>query len=1370
MNGKHAARMKRRLTTSLLLSLATFSAQATHFSGGEIYYNCLGNDQYQVTLIIYRDCAGIQLDPQFNVSFESPCDNFTVQVNTPAGVEQSQLCDLVLPNSSCNGGTLPGIQQYTYTTTVTLTPCDSWTISWSLSNRNLSIANLQTPNQVQMYIAATLNNTVDPCDDSPQFSNIASPFVCLNYPVTYSLGAYDTDNDSLTYTLVNAMGAGASLLNYVAPYSATNAIAGLAIDPQSGLLSFTPTQAGNWVVVVQVNSYDSLGNLLGTVMRDMQFVAYPCSNVPPNASSGTISNVQGVALSIAPNEISVCENGTACFDLVITDANANNVLDAVTNLTSVLPGATFSFTGTNPITCTVCFTGTNGSAGTYPFTVNVNDGACPIPGIQTYAYTIHVIDGVFITVLASDASCAGVNNGTASVTVLDGTAPFQYDWSSLPFNTPTITAGAGSYAVQVTDLNGCVSAPALAVISTNQPPTAAAGPDQVACQGTYPLTLIGTPGNAASSGWSGGAGGLTGSGATAQYTPSAGEIAAGGVDLTFTAVSGTQCPNATDVVHIDLSNSFLNSSAASTNASCSGDSTGTATYSPVLAGVTYQWNTAPVQTLPTATGLGAGTYTVTATDALGCTTTLSTVITQPAALLIGNVQVIDESCAGQGNGSISITVSGGTSPYAYSWSNGANTSSITAAAGTYTVNVTDANGCAPVSATAVINAAGQPNIANAGPDLLACQGAYPIGLQATVVNATGGLWSGAGQFFGGGLNVQYTPTSNELAAGSATVLFTTAGNTTCPPDTEAVTILLPNSFQGATITTGPSCAGVSTGTAMYTPAIPGLNYLWNTVPAQTTPLINGLAAGTYSLLVTDTYGCDTTMLATVTAPPALVASNISSVPPSCFGGSNGSATVNVSGGSPGYTYQWSANAGSQNTPTANNLGNGTFIVVVVDAAGCIAQGTVSLTSPPALTLSAQVPDTACINAPVVLTAQAGGGTAPYQIQWTGIGFGSPITYSFPASQTVQVTVTDAAGCQGPTLNAPITALNLSTATLAPYGSGVYCPGSTASIGAAVNNYPGTVTFTWTELGVTGPGPFNVAVTGNQTYTVIASNGCGQTLTSTVIITLEVPPTITLPPVIAEGCAPLTVTMPDSLTTEPVTYLWDFGDGSTGGGAGAIHTYTVDGTFIVSLTVATPNGCTASAANTGIVIVHPLPTAEFSASPWSTTFDAPSIQFTATTGAGITAYDWTFGDGGTGAGTTPSYTYTDIGTFPVVLTVTDVDGCTGEVTHDIEILPVYDIDIPNAFSPNPNGGGGGAYDPTDLGNDVFFPFVKFVKDFKMRIYNRWGELVFESLDINTGWDGYYRGQLSQQDVYIYQLWIRFVDDKEIEKKGDLTLFR
>lgn len=112
-----------------LLTCAT--VQATHMSGGEIYWEHLSGNQYRITLTIYRDCAGIQLDNAYDLDITSPCGNTTLHVTTPGGVELSQLCDLELPNSTCNGGSLPGIQEYVYTGVVNLPPCDSWTISWT---------------------------------------------------------------------------------------------------------------------------------------------------------------------------------------------------------------------------------------------------------------------------------------------------------------------------------------------------------------------------------------------------------------------------------------------------------------------------------------------------------------------------------------------------------------------------------------------------------------------------------------------------------------------------------------------------------------------------------------------------------------------------------------------------------------------------------------------------------------------------------------------------------------------------------------------------------------------------------------------------------------------------------------------------------------------------------------------------------------------------------------------------------------------------------------------------------------------------------------------------------------------------------------
>jgi gliding motility-associated-like protein len=172
-----------------------------------------------------------------------------------------------------------------------------------------------------------------------------------------------------------------------------------------------------------------------------------------------------------------------------------------------------------------------------------------------------------------------------------------------------------------------------------------------------------------------------------------------------------------------------------------------------------------------------------------------------------------------------------------------------------------------------------------------------------------------------------------------------------------------------------------------------------------------------------------------------------------------------------------------------------------------------------------------------------------------------------------------------------------------------------------------------------------------------------------------------------------------------------------------------------------------------------------------------VDFTDQSTGTIVGYDWVFGDGGTSSVMNPSYTFSDIGTFEVELVVVDNHGCDASAIQNITITPVYDVVLPTAFTPNPNGpggdqsnGNGGNWVTGDLSNDVFYPFVRFVKDFRMRVFNRWGELIFESTDLNIGWDGYYRGQISPQDVYVVQTWFRFVDGKTVEKLSDLTLFR
>ena len=155
---------------------------------------------------------------------------------------------------------------------------------------------------------------------------------------------------------------------------------------------------------------------------------------------------------------------------------------------------------------------------------------------------------------------------------------------------------------------------------------------------------------------------------------------------------------------------------------------------------------------------------------------------------------------------------------------------------------------------------------------------------------------------------------------------------------------------------------------------------------------------------------------------------------------------------------------------------------------------------------------------------------------------------------------------------------------------------------------------------------------------------------------------------------------------------------------------------------------------------------------------PRVEFTNTT-PGNNFYSWNFGDSTGSTDYSPYHEYTRVGTFNVLLVVTNLHGCIDSVWSRVEVEQGTAIYLPNSFTPNDDGS-----------NDIYRPVYYNQRTIKADIFNRWGELVFESQDLLKGWDGYYRGQLSQQDVYVYQCWIRFVDNHETERMGDLTLFR
>ncbi|MDA9563871.1 PKD domain-containing protein [Flavobacteriales bacterium] len=154
------------------------------------------------------------------------------------------------------------------------------------------------------------------------------------------------------------------------------------------------------------------------------------------------------------------------------------------------------------------------------------------------------------------------------------------------------------------------------------------------------------------------------------------------------------------------------------------------------------------------------------------------------------------------------------------------------------------------------------------------------------------------------------------------------------------------------------------------------------------------------------------------------------------------------------------------------------------------------------------------------------------------------------------------------------------------------------------------------------------------------------------------------------------------------------------------------------------------------------------------------------------YRWDFGDGNTSTVEFPQHYYTDPGTFTVSLISDNQFGCPDTFVLEEAVFAerAGEIDYPNAFTPNPNGSNGGVYDPKGFSNDVFFPIHDGVIEYHLSIFNRWGELIFESFDVNIGWDGYYRGELCQQDVYVWKVDGTYVNTKTFSRAGDLTLIR
>ena len=299
----------RSVLFALPLVLGQVELRADHYAGGNITYECLGSNFYRVTLDLYLDCSGVPVTAQ-TLQLSSDCGTTFTVSNVPLTLteEVSQLCGGSTANSTCNGGTLPGVRHHRFVTNVFLSPCNSWHIAWNICCRSALQNVVGTPG---MYLTATLNNTVAPCDQSPAIADNSIPFICVNEPILYNPGISDPDGNTMLFELISARFAAPAptAVNYVGGATGTAPIPGITIDPANGQLSFTPTVTGNYAAVIQVTTYDANGVVIGTIMRDFMFIVLNCMGSSPT-TTGLTNGTSGFIVNAG--SIEVCDGVPFC--------------------------------------------------------------------------------------------------------------------------------------------------------------------------------------------------------------------------------------------------------------------------------------------------------------------------------------------------------------------------------------------------------------------------------------------------------------------------------------------------------------------------------------------------------------------------------------------------------------------------------------------------------------------------------------------------------------------------------------------------------------------------------------------------------------------------------------------------------------------------------------------------------------------------------------------------------------------------------------------------------------------------------------------------------------------------------------------------
>ncbi|RLF65771.1 MAG: hypothetical protein DRN30_03385 [Thermoplasmata archaeon] len=752
----------------------------------------------------------------------------------------------------------------------------------------------------------------------------------------------------------------------------------------------------------------------------------------------------------------------------------------------------------------------------------------------------------------------------------------------------------------------------------------------------------------------------------------------------------------------------------------------------------YEWSNGQIyyssNTTETMNNLPAGTHYLIITDANGCVSFDEFEMGEPTQALALSSTVTDVDCFGNTTGEIDITVTGGTLPYTYLWSEGSSSEDITGlSAGNYLVTVTDNNSCQIFDSFDIIEP-DQIIITYTTGDVF-CFGSDE-GLIDIDVN--GGIlpysyaWS----------NGSTTQDIAQLVAG--TYIVTVSDDNGCT-ETETIDIyepLAPLSLMETHINV--DCFGSNTGSIDIITAggTSPYSYQWSDVNYNqlivTTEDISMLTAGTYHLLVTDDNGCQDTIDITISQPDDIqMTYSVDDV--LCYGGNDGQIDMSVTGGTPNYTYLWSTGATSEDL---SGLFAGTYYITVTDNNSCVKVDSVEVSQPQeALSAIVNVDDVLCYgDSTGNIDLDVSGGSFPYSYLWSNGSTNQDIDH-LPAG-VYTVTVTDDNGClaySGAVINQPDTALYF-TYTVDDVSCASYHDG-----GVSLNIMGGTAPYylTWDDTSYVINNNFeNITNLGSGVYNVIITDYNNCSVNQTIIVNQPDSLLISYSAGIVScydgnnGNIDITIVG----GTLPYQYLWS--NGATTEDIGMLNT----GTYTVEVTDS--NGC----VSTEDIFVGQFPEiiVDYYITPLSCKDqEDAAIDLTVIGGTDNYIFNWSNGEFAEDILNLASGYYS--------VNITDDNGCIKTIDFFIDQSFEPCLNIPSSFTPN----GDGTNDVWVLQNIDRYPNCEVI------IFSRWGKKVFESNGYSDPWDGSYNGGQVPSETYYYIIDLNNGDEPY---NGTLTIVR